>query len=950
MEITSNRDAVLRLQDITKRLLTNDSNLAHFEPLPQLFSKQQEDPPKTMPQKAGHQTDRLKSPAELASNRQLLAHPAPLSTFAIQLTSFSLFENEDFQKAFRTCLEALSRTEDEDIHDSNLIEHDSTSSQKIPLASFGETCRAASVYTENDRRFVNPTTIELKRNFNCESNSRDVHKFSIETIHLDCVSGATEIVDKTHQDTVGSFSCAKVKYRKNSNIKKVTLRALPEPDLRLALDAVSSLCNLQDLQIINSPQSQCLSIQTLTRVLVSLHRSKHRGHGGELPCNATPSLQRTTRKLPNRENGINTNGGLRRLNITTRIQAKTQVQLEELALGLRLHSSTLEYINLHILPRCSSIESPNMNLNSVLKALSSSPGGRSNMLGTCRIVLGYDHNPFGKPLIKPSTLHQVLTSCTRLRRLQLDNFGLTDDHIRVVTNIILSSQIRASTSHGRSKFKLELQELQLARNQYHYYHHGPDRLQLPSNGVKKDLSARVFTPEAVDELCQAVFASNFTLHKLCILTADEMYRLDETNFSSVSEKYSYTGCTEYLVNAQRTLNMYTRMNQLGRFRLYNTDSEAIQPWLEALSAAANGSNLLSDAVATDKPSFYDYDDCHSNVLHNRNTKQYDENAFDGEIVSVIYSLLRSNPAIILPVIANLNNSQHCEVPPPQGKRIDLSTVHEESELVSACHCTLHASNSDHLLLKTNPIPSRFVMSESNRSPHAVNLPSVADTLSSMTHRDSSCIMAEQRSALTLPQLNRTSEQQQHVKGWLRTLGNSLNHRAVDIIKRLDIRAIELSEKQINKPLTEKSSEKNCDAFCDTTEEDDDTISDHEALLFGASSSIEFDDEDSLSRYKSNTAGTPFRRRGARKRSSFGIDKIKKTRSSTGKPIQQDVESVRHDGRGVAVWEVTNRIPPPLLTSSRNEVHPIRFVLENRNIHRQEQRPSPGRGIPKWSSY
>jgi hypothetical protein len=992
MERLRNSDAVLRLQDITKRIRSNDNTLSHFEPLPQTTSKEHQE----QQQQSGHgatatcnsstctKLNKLSLPSSIPYKRQTVSNSSSFYSFAIQLTSFSLFENEDFQMAFRDCLEALSSTEDnEKLHDGSVENElaatrisfrndDNLSAWRSVNAIDQNVHEVSSAMDFAHGSGRDPTNVKASQNLTDTTDS-----VSKTTMHHD-------ITEDTFQSSIPIVTPVKQKYyRKNSNITKVTLRALPEPDLRLALDAVSSLCNLQDLQIVNSPQSQCLSVQDVTRVLVSLHRSKHRGVGIDVTYNTTSSLLRTTRKLPNRDNGINSNGGLRRLNITTRIQVKTQRQLEELALGLRLHSSTLEYVNLHILPRCSSIECPNMNLNSVIKALSSSSASRSNRLRTCRMVLGYEHNPFGKQLIKPSTLHQLLTSCTKLRKLQLDNFGMTDEHIRVVAQVIHASRDSLSTaasltSCNGNKITLRLRELQLARNQHYHYHHQSNE-SVPSSFGLNNGTARVFSGQALTELCQAVLESNFTLRKLCILTADEINRMKESHRYQVTGQDPSISSIQCLVHAQRTLNMYTRLNQLGRFRLYQLVSEENHPWLEALFAAANNSIKFNEKFEDENSSSsFDYDDSLSETLQERNSTQNDEDDGQTEDLSVIYTLLRSNPAIILSCVSCcIDNLQHFEAT-PEFQIIDLVALSQHAEAAKTDHGT--ENNDSNRLSENNQTivhdavassaPSSlftYVDKDLNGASHdaAHTHNGEADALDLKnkdfgsfwygSHQndgnsaiDESIDISKQRVSSSFTQANRIQQHQRPIKGWFRNLGNSINHKAVDIIKRLDIRLVEY-EKHSNSVITRKCRQSNCDIFCDATEEDDET-SDNEGTVVGTSK-IEFDDEDSLSRYKSSTLSTTIRRRGTRKRSSFGADEVSPMNSNpTRRASDNFIDEVSRDMQSLVLWEVPTRLPPPLLTASRNEVHPMRFVVEHRISNQRQPCLSPTRAVTKRSSY
>lgn len=135
---------------------------------------------------------------------------------------------------------------------------------------------------------------------------------------------------------------------------------------------------------------------------------------------------------------------LKVLKIDTRVSVHKQSDIQELCQNLR--GSHLTELNLHLLPRCS-ISSPNLDFSELVSTL-----GEIRSLKVLELRLGYDHNPYPMPLIKPFCLYHL----QRLETLSLENFGLGDNHLQVITEVLKSP----STA---------LRKVSLCKNHYHLF-------------------------------------------------------------------------------------------------------------------------------------------------------------------------------------------------------------------------------------------------------------------------------------------------------------------------------------------------------------------------------------------------------------------------------------------------------------------------------------------------
>ena len=166
----------------------------------------------------------------------------------------------------------------------------------------------------------------------------------------------------------------------NRHVHTVTLTALPESELRRALRFAQSLQNLKHCSTHQTPRSQSLTVDTV-RDFAMAH----------MPI---PSLQRA---------------GLVSLKLDVRIAVHTQAQLDALADSLRLLVH-LEHLQLHLLPRCS-IQEPTISMHPLLQALADLATSNSRKLRSVQLSLGYEHNPYTKPMIRnTNVLEQLLSS------------------------------------------------------------------------------------------------------------------------------------------------------------------------------------------------------------------------------------------------------------------------------------------------------------------------------------------------------------------------------------------------------------------------------------------------------------------------------------------------------------------------------------------------------------
>jgi hypothetical protein len=196
----------------------------------------------------------------------------------------------------------------------------------------------------------------------------------------------------------------------NHTVTSVVLQALPEPELCQALLHISSLVNLRELRIVNNTKSQSLNLTVLTNFLQAHHST----------------LTQFKRKRSNKATGRSF--GLQRIYLTTRLQMTSQAHIAKFAmcLGTQSNCSTLQSLSLKLIPRCS-IQEPNLTLDPMLHACAALP-----VLQTVRLSAGYDHNPYGRPLVSPAALRALLWTRSNLQRLCLENFGLQSLHVETV--------------------------------------------------------------------------------------------------------------------------------------------------------------------------------------------------------------------------------------------------------------------------------------------------------------------------------------------------------------------------------------------------------------------------------------------------------------------------------------------------------------------------------------
>lgn len=220
----------------------------------------------------------------------------------------------------------------------------------------------------------------------------------------------------------------------NDTVTSVVLQALPEPELCQALLHISSLVNLQELRIVNNTKSQSLHLTVLTTFL--------RAHHITLIAHRAKALK----KKNTRSTKVANEGtfGLQLIYLTTRLQINTQAQIAYFAMCLATqpNCSTLQSLSFNLIPRCS-IQEPNLTLDPMLQACAVLPA-----LQTLRLSAGYDHNPYGQPLVSAAALRALLRqsnlqqhpSGNSLQRLCLKNFGLQSRHVETV-----ASQLKDNT-------------------------------------------------------------------------------------------------------------------------------------------------------------------------------------------------------------------------------------------------------------------------------------------------------------------------------------------------------------------------------------------------------------------------------------------------------------------------------------------------------------------------
>jgi len=215
----------------------------------------------------------------------------------------------------------------------------------------------------------------------------------------------------------------------NTACRKVHLQALPEPELCQALQLTSALLNLQDFTV------------------------RHHSVSQSLPCQVLTAFIESQRPLAKKYNLEQRRTGLMRLSCQTRLQIQQQQQIQDLAtaIGFQRH---MQHLTLHLLPRCS-IQQPDLSFNCLLEHCAALP-----QLQTLKLVAGYEHNPYGRPLVSVSVLETLLRSNqTALRHVELDNFGLTDAHVHAVAASLATTTRTASRPRAPV-----LERLSLPRN------------------------------------------------------------------------------------------------------------------------------------------------------------------------------------------------------------------------------------------------------------------------------------------------------------------------------------------------------------------------------------------------------------------------------------------------------------------------------------------------------
>lgn len=175
--------------------------------------------------------------------------------------------------------------------------------------------------------------------------------------------------------------CVQAAHR-NTVVHAVTLRCLPERELQLAIQNLPQ--HTRQLVVEKSSRSQTLPSSAFATV------------GDHCPR-------------------------MEKLHVDTRITVRSPTDVHRLASSLDRLSSSLQDISLHILPRCRSFTDPKVDLSPLLENLRD--------FRSVSLTAGYDHNCYHKPLVTPDALRLFLQNNPHLQKLQLDNFGLRDEHL-----------------------------------------------------------------------------------------------------------------------------------------------------------------------------------------------------------------------------------------------------------------------------------------------------------------------------------------------------------------------------------------------------------------------------------------------------------------------------------------------------------------------------------------
>lgn len=220
-----------------------------------------------------------------------------------------------------------------------------------------------------------------------------------------------------------------------------------------------------------------------------------------------------------------------------------------------------------------------------------------------------------------NVLQQVLSSKT-LTSLQLDHFGLSDDHLLVI-----------SRSLGTNTTLRHLQLL-LARRQSH------------RQPYRQNQHVEQFSVAAVrDHLCATIATCNFTLESCVLWTA-----MDERQLRTATVTPTYSAEVIGLVEMrwqQEHLDMWCLLNKLGRQKLWHASpksaaaatSSPVAPlwWKVIQKAAAIGRQQQRERSPLESALPVEQDDeigATASSAANRCS------------LGAVYTLLRSNPALI----------------------------------------------------------------------------------------------------------------------------------------------------------------------------------------------------------------------------------------------------------------------------------------------------------------
>lgn len=284
--------------------------------------------------------------------------------------------------------------------------------------------------------------------------------------------------------------------RGNRHVRHLVLKALPAFEIAKALRNAKDLQDLQHIWIQQTLPSQSLLCDySLCVVLLDAH----------MPI---PSLQRT---------------GLQSLCLDVRLGVTSQLDLDGFSLSLRLLTQ-LKNVQLYLMPRRRSRHNPTLSMQSLLQTFADLANNHQK-LTTLQLTLGDAQYPIQQPMIQnDSVLELLLSSRSSLERLQLDNFGFRNEHLRVVTRALQTN--------------IKLQDLHLA-------------------------ASGVFSVPAVQALCDVLQQrSNVTLQS-CIVGVRSPSPSDGTLHPHQNEQrqQDHHNATE-LQWQQERLNMWCFLNRL----------------------------------------------------------------------------------------------------------------------------------------------------------------------------------------------------------------------------------------------------------------------------------------------------------------------------------------------------------------------------------------------------